>query len=467
MKKSSKKTIFRCQKCGYGSPKWFGRCPECDSWNTSIPEEQIPLGAHVRNRLGEFSSEVVNLDKISIAKVKRLMTGIKEFDRIVGGGIMPASIVLLGGPPGIGKSTLMLQVANRLPSKLNTNGKAISVLYVSGEESLEQIKIRAERLNLPLVESFYVLSEVNLEKIFEVVKKISPDVLVIDSIQTIYMSDIASAPGSVGQVRECSSELQRLAKNNKITVFILGHITKGGDIAGPMILEHIVDTVLYFDTEEHHTYRILRVHKNRFGPTSELGVFEMKSDGLNEVPNPSMFFLSERIKDTPGSSIVTTIEGTRALLLEIQALITKTNFGLPRRMVTGLDYNRTVLLIAVLEKRLGLPLESYDVFINVAGGMRVKEPGVDLGVCVSIFGAYTNKLFPNNISFIGEVGLAGEIRAVGYIRERIAESEKLGFEKIFVPMFNMRGLDYSGKAQLLPVENLNQVIEKLGNKVSS
>ena len=462
MKKTASKTIFRCRDCGHSSPKWFGKCPECGAWNSG-QEEQVSSGAksYLESSLGGSAAQVTQLDQISIEKVQRYRTGIEEFDRITGGGIMPSSILLLGGAPGIGKSTLMLQVAGLLPDSNAGGGRPLKLLYVSGEESLEQIKTRAERLKIKTSGTLYFLSEVNFENIIAAIKKVEPDVLIIDSIQTVYMPEVAGIPGSVGQIRECASGFMRLAKNNKITVFLLGHVTKGGDIAGPMILEHIVDTVLYFDTEESHTYRILRAYKNRFGPTSELGVFEMKSEGLIEVPNPSEFFLGERIKDTPGTIVVSTIEGTRPLLLEVQALTAKTNFGMPRRMVTGLDYNKTVLLVAILEKKLGLPLDSHDVFVNVAGGLKITEPGIDLGVCAAIYSAFTARAFPYDTAFIGEVGLTGEVRAVGYIQERVKEAEKLGFAKIYIPKSNLKSLEYKGKSTIVPAGNLIDVVGTL------
>jgi DNA repair protein RadA/Sms len=455
------KIIYRCQNCGYSSSKWLGKCPECEKWNSFV-EESIPgkdiIASH---RLTQFSSEVYHLDDISITGTNRYMTDIVEFDRILGGGIMPGSLILLGGSPGIGKSTLMLQVAGALSKKVKLDNKNITVLYVSGEESPQQVKIRAERLNIRSVKSLYIISETNLETILETVKKILPDILIIDSIQTIYKPDISAIPGSIGQIRECSQELLYLAKGKGVTVFLLGHITKGGDIAGPMVLEHIVDTVLYFETEQNNMYRILRAHKNRFGPTSEIGIFEMKSDGLKEIRNPSEIFLNERTKKIPGSCVVTSLEGTRPLLIEVQALVTKTNFGLPRRMITGYDYNRAILLISVLEKRENLPLGIYDVFINIAGGIKINEPSIDLGICVSIYTAYLNKTFMQDTVFIGEVGLMGEVRNISFVKERINEIEKMGFKNVFLPESNFRGLDYKGKLKLYPVSNINEVTAKL------
>ncbi len=446
------KTIFRCQTCGFASPKWLGKCPECERWNTFFEEPVIQSCQFTDKRLTKFSSSVMKLCEISTEKVNRINTGINEFDRILGGGIMPNSLILLGGPPGIGKSTLMLQVAYRIAKNKN-------VIYITGEESLEQIKNRADRLKIS--NGFLVVSETNLENILKIVKEVSPEVLVVDSIQTIYRPDLAGAPGSVGQVRECSAELLHLAKGKNITVFLLGHVTKEGDIAGPRVLEHIVDTVLYFETEKHHTYRILRSYKNRFGPTSEIGVFEMTSNGLREVSNPSLIFLGERLKDVSGSVVTANIEGTRPIMLEIQALVTKSDFGVPRRMSSGIDYNRTVLLISILENRIGLGLGFYDIYVNVAGGVKIKDPSSELAVCCAIYSAFSNKPISQDIVFVGEVGLGGEIRGISFIEERINESEKLGFKKIFIPKANYNSLNKKREIEIIPIDKLSSVIDTL------
>jgi DNA repair protein RadA/Sms len=462
MKATKIKTIFRCQECGYSSVKWLGRCPDCGKWNTFVEEKELSAsksGFSSSRLLTDFSSEILPINKVSISEFQRIDTGIGEFDRILGGGVVPGSLVLLGGPPGIGKSTLMLQVSESL-SKKDT------VLYVSGEESLSQIKIRAERLTLH-AENLFLVSETNLEKIIEAISKVKPKIVVIDSIQTMYRQDIPSAPGSVGQVRECSAELLRIAKSENITVFLLGHVTKEGNIAGPRVLEHIVDTVLYFEAERQQIYRILRAYKNRFGPTSEIGIFEMKGEGLKEVNNPSMIFLDERETDTPGNIIISTIEGTRPLLLEVQALVTRTNFGFPKRMVTGYDLNKITLLIAVLEKRLGLKLESQDVFVNIVGGMKIKETAVDLGIACAISSAHENYLSPEKVVVIGEVGLGGEVRSVSQIAERLNEAEKLGFEKAIVPKGNLKNLQFNGKLKIVGVDNLYSAIKELKTAVIS
>ena len=464
MKKQKIKTLFRCQQCEYTSPKWMGRCPDCGQWNTFVEEKEAPSlrGVAARPQLTDFSSAVMPLHEVSVDAFKRRATGIAEFDRMLGGGVVPGSLILLGGPPGIGKSTLMLQVSAALAAAMPGKDNEAGVLYVSGEESLSQVKSRADRLNIK-GRGLYLVSETNLENILENINKVAPAVVVIDSIQTTYRQDLAGAPGSVGQVRECTAEFLRLAKSKGITIFLLGHVTKEGDIAGPRVLEHIVDTVLYFETERQQVYRVLRAYKNRFGPTSEIGVFEMKATGLAEVANPSLLFLGERSINTPGSTVVATIEGTRPLLLEVQALVTRTNFGLPRRMVSGYDLNRVILLIAVLEKRLGLNLESQDVFVNVVGGVRIKETGVDLGIACAIASANSGFVCPPKLLILGEVGLAGEVRSIAQVVERAIEAEKLGFEKIIIPKTNLKTLTYKGKLGVTGVESVQQAIEEIRN----
>lgn len=457
MKQAKVKTIFRCQECGYNSAKWLGRCPDCGKWNTFAEEKEAPTPQAARSRsLTDFSSEVLPLSKVSTENFDRMATGIREFDRILGGGVVPASLVLLGGPPGIGKSTLMLQVSAALSKRKDKN----TVLYISGEESLSQVKSRADRLGVKS-ESLYLLSETNLENMLVAVEKVKPDIVVVDSVQTTFRSDLAGAPGSVGQVRECAAEFLRLAKSKDISVFLLGHVTKEGDLAGPRVLEHIVDTVLYFETERQQVYRVLRAYKNRFGPTNEIGIFEMKSDGLAEVSNPSALFLGERSMNVPGNVIISTIEGTRPILLEVQSLVSRTNFGLPRRMVTGYDANKVLLLIAVLEKRIGLHLESQDVFVNVVGGVKIKETGADLGIACAIASGFSGFVCPQKLIILGEVGLAGEVRSINQLSERLAEAEKLGFEKAIVPKSNLKNFHYKGKIQIAGVDSLQQAIEQI------
>lgn len=450
VKLSKIKTVFRCQECGYSSAKWMGKCPDCGKWNSLIEEKQMPENTINRTRLTDFSSAVQLLSEVSTTDAQRIPTGIGEFDRMMGGGIVPNSLILLGGPPGIGKSTLMLHVASQI-------SKDKKVLYVSGEESQEQIKSRADRLKLN-VGNFYLLSETNLENIIETINKISPDFLIIDSIQTTYRNDLSSAPGSVGQVRECAAEFLRCAKSSKITVFLLGHVTKEGDLAGPRILEHIVDTVLYFENEIHQTFRILRSYKNRFGPTSEIGLFEMKSDGLKEVDNPSQIFLNEHQRGA-GSVIVSTLEGSRPMLLEIQALTSRTPFGLPRRMVAGVDYNRSLLIAAVLENRVGLNLQNHDIYVNVTGGVKLKEPAIDLGIACAIASSFGNFSCESDGVFIGEVGLGGEIRTVSHVLERLKESERLGMSWAVIPKKSLKEKFVSDRMKLFLAETLSEVTD--------
>jgi DNA repair protein RadA/Sms len=451
------RTSFRCQECGYSSPRWLGRCPECERWNSFIEEEEAPSirpsGASRNRSITSFSSEIVRLDDIRVAPLERSATGIAEFDRVLGGGVVPGSLVLLGGPPGIGKSTLMLQVAEGL-SKAKRKG-----LYISGEESLQQVKDRAHRLGLS-VPDLSLVSETELTKIMEAINKVSPTFCVIDSIQTTYREDMSSAPGSVGQVRECTAEILRLAKARGITVFVLGHVTKEGDIAGPRVLEHMVDTVLYFESEREQVFRLLRSYKNRFGPTHEVGVFRMTGEGLQGVQSPSEIFLNERSR-APGSVVVASLEGTRSLMLEVQALVSRTHFGFPKRMVTGIDANRALLLIAVLEKRLGLHLETEDVFVNIVGGVKIKEPAIDLGVALAVASAHRNQTLDPSTVWIGEVGLGGEIRSVGALAMRLAEASQLGFKRAVVPQTNLREAGRELHSLKLDIQGIRWLSEAL------
>ncbi len=432
--KTKTKTSFRCQECGHSSARWLGRCPECEQWNTFVEEEEAPsarTSAGIRNRaLTSFSSEIVRLEDVALAPIARASSGMAEFDRVLGGGVVPGSLILLGGPPGIGKSTLMLQIAEGL---CRTKGRG---LYISGEESLEQIKDRAHRLGLQ-APALSLMSETELSRIIEAIDKVAPSFCVIDSIQTTYREDMVSAPGSVGQVRECTAEVLRLAKSRGIAVFVLGHVTKEGDLAGPRVLEHMVDTVLYFESEREQVFRLLRSYKNRFGPTHEVGVFRMTGRGLEGVKSPSELFLSERTK-TPGSVVVASLEGTRPLMVEVQSLVSRTHFGFPKRMVTGLDANRALLLISVLEKRLGLHLENEDVFVNLVGGVKIKEPAIDLGVALAVASAHRNQTLDPATVWIGEVGLGGEVRSVAGLPLRLAEAAQLGFKRAVVPQTNLR-----------------------------
>ncbi|MDM5318409.1 DNA repair protein RadA [Fictibacillus sp. b24] len=429
------KSIFLCQDCGYESPKWMGKCPGCHAWNTMVEETIRPEKA-VRG-LSSGGDTKVKQKPQSIADVKseqepRIPTNYQEFNRVLGGGIVPGSMVLVGGDPGIGKSTLLLQTSAQLAQK------GERVLYISGEESVKQTKLRADRLDID-AKDLFVLAETDLELIEQAMADVMPSVMIIDSIQTVYRSEVTSAPGSVSQVRECTSHLMRMAKTKGIAVFIVGHVTKEGNIAGPRLLEHMVDAVLYFEGERHHTFRILRAVKNRFGSTNEIGVFEMKEEGLEEVLNPSEIFLEERSKGAAGSTVVASLEGTRPMLVELQALISPTSFGNPRRMATGIDHNRVSLLMAVLEKRVGLLLQNQDAYLNVAGGVRLDEPAIDLAVAISIASSFRDSPTKPTDVMIGEIGLTGEVRRVSRIEQRVHEAAKLGFTRAIIPDKNIGG----------------------------
>ena len=446
---SKTKIKYICSNCGYESLRWIGKCPECESWNSFTEEivETSPRKANISK--SKFSYNKI-LD-ISANEEDRVKTGIIEFDRVLGGGIMPGSVILLGGDPGIGKSTIAMQAATSIKEK---------VLYVTGEESEKQIKLRSSRLKVKS-DSFFVQAETELSNILGAIKEISPSVVIIDSIQTTYRSELENSPGTITQIRECAAMLMEEAKKNHYSVIIIGHVTKEGMIAGPKILEHMVDTVLQFEGETNHSFRILRAQKNRFGSTNEIGVFEMREDGLREVTNPSELFLSEREKQTPGSVVTSSIEGSRPILLEVQALVTPSNFGYPQRVSNGFDQKRLSILLAVLEKRANIRASVNNVFVNVAGGIRVIEPAVDLAVCVSIASSLTDKIVDNQTIILGEVGLGGEIRSVGYIEKRIAEAQKLGFKTAVVPIGNMKNLKVSSFIKIIPVENVKDAIEKL------
>jgi len=419
----SPRVRFTCQVCGHVSPKWLGRCPNCGEWN-SLVEETLPD----TGRLARPAQppEVLTIAEVPVEAEPRATSGIGEFDRVLGGGIVPGSLVLIGGDPGIGKSTLTLGVGARLAER----GR--KVLYVTGEESARQTRLRAERLGT-MPAPLRLLAENNLDAIVAAIAAEHPALVVIDSIQAVYRPDIPSAPGSVGQVRECTGTLLTVAKGRGISMLIVGHVTKEGQLAGPRVLEHLVDTVLYFEGDQHHAYRILRATKNRFGSTNEIGVFEMGPGGLTEVPNPSAVFLAERPQTAPGSTIVCALEGTRPILLEIQALVTPTHFGMPRRTAAGVDYNRLVLLLAVLEKRAGLHLAMHDVYASVTGGMTVEDPAADLGVAVAVASAFRDRPVDQRAVVIGEVGLAGEIRAVRQLGQRVREAVRLGFRRAVIP----------------------------------
>jgi len=431
------KTHFVCQSCGYQAPKWLGKCPGCQEWNTFVEERVIEEKVPERDLLG-FEVEAVPMPITEIVGEEkgRLQIGIGEFDRVLGGGIVFGSVILVGGDPGIGKSTLLLQVMSCLASK----GK--KVLYISGEESLQQTRMRADRLGISS-DQLFVVSETSLEKILQDIQALRPSTVVVDSIQTIYSSDLPSTPGSITQVRESSSRLLYLAKHLSIPIFLVGHVTKEGFIAGPKVLEHMVDTVLYIEGEANHSFRILRAVKNRFGSTNEIGVFEMKDSGLVEVFSPSEFFLSERTQTTSGSVVMPSMEGSRPILIELQALVVPTHFGVPRRTAQGIDTNRVSLLVAVMEKRLEFHLLNHDIFLNIAGGMRVEEPGADLGVIASIASSYKNQVIETEMVVFGEVGLGGEVRGISQSEVRVKEAARLGFKRCLLPTQNqekMRGV---------------------------
>jgi DNA repair protein RadA/Sms len=452
---SKPRTVFECQACGFESSKWLGRCPDCGEWNSFV-EERVEAPAPGKGRQAslalETSARPQPYDAVDVGEAQRVSSGIDEFDRVLGGGIVPGSLVLIGGEPGIGKSTLLLQVAHLLGRNFG------SVLYVSGEESERQIKLRGERLGIT-GGGLFLMGETALERILAEVEALKPAALVVDSVQTIYSGRFASAPGSISQVREVATQLLFLAKGRGVTTFLIGHVTKDGTLAGPKSLEHIVDTVLYFEGERRQHHRIVRAVKNRFGAVSELGVFEMTGAGLKPVPNPSALFLSERVQGSPGSAVVATIEGSRPMLVEVQALVSPTSFGTPRRMSLGIDPNRTNLLLAVLEKRVGLELLSQDVFVSVAGGLEVDEPAADLGVAAAVASSLRNRPLPGQTAIIGEVGLAGEVRGVGQAGLRVREAAQMGFTRCLLPARNLP-LEAEG-IELVGVRTLDQALASL------
>ena len=446
----AKKSIYFCQNCGHEESKWLGQCPMCREWNTFVEEKvTVSKGTAAKNTVRE--AEVVTLSSVSTDQEDRMQTEIEELDRVLGGGVVPGSLVLVGGDPGIGKSTLLLQVCKRL------SDQGRKVLYISGEESLKQIKLRANRMGT-FSDHLLLLCETNLETIRQVIEREHPEVAVIDSIQTMYSEEVTAAPGSVSQVREATNTLMQIAKGLNITIFIVGHVTKEGTVAGPRVLEHMVDTVLYFEGDRHASYRILRGVKNRFGSTNEIGVFEMRETGLEEVPNPSEYMLNGRPEDASGSVVACSMEGTRPILMEIQALVCRSNFGMPRRTAAGTDYNRVNLLMAVLEKRVGLPLSNYDAYINIAGGIRMNEPAIDLGIVMAIVSSYKNQsISPGTIVF-GEVGLSGEVRAVSMPEQRVAEARKLGFKTCIMPQVSKDMLKKVEGIEVIGVKSVNQAM---------
>ncbi|WP_436718970.1 DNA repair protein RadA [Streptococcus suis] len=452
---AKKKTTFVCQSCEYHSPKYLGRCPNCGSWSSFVEEVEVAEVKNERVSLTGEKTRPMKLNEVSSIQVARTKTNMEEFNRVLGGGVVPGSLVLIGGDPGIGKSTLLLQVS----TQLSTIG---TVLYVSGEESAQQIKLRAERLG-DIDSEFYLYAETNMQSIRTEIEKIQPDFLIIDSIQTIMSPDISSVQGSISQVREVTNELMQIAKTNNIATFIVGHMTKEGTLAGPRTLEHMVDTVLYFEGERQHTFRILRAVKNRFGSTNEIGIFEMQSQGLVEVLNPSEVFLEERLDGATGSAIVVTMEGTRPILAEVQALVTPTMFGNAKRTTTGLDFNRASLIMAVLEKRAGLLLQNQDAYLKSAGGVKLDEPAIDLAVAVALASSYKDKPTNPQECFIGEIGLTGEIRRVNRIEQRINEAAKLGFTKIYAPKNSLTGIKVPKEITVIGVTTIGEVLQKVFN----
>ncbi len=447
----AKKSIFFCQNCGHEESKWLGQCPVCRQWNTFV-EEKVTAAKTGGQTKSLKEAEVVALSSVQTDREERVCTGIGELDRVLGGGIVPGSLVLVGGDPGIGKSTLLLQVCQRLTERKQ------KLLYISGEESLKQIKLRADRMGT-FTDDLLLLCETNIETIRSVIEKERPSLVVIDSIQTMYSEEVSSAPGSVSQVREATNIFMQIAKGMGISIFIVGHVTKEGTVAGPRVLEHMVDTVLYFEGDRHASYRILRGVKNRFGSTNEIGVFEMRQDGLREVENPSEFMLNGRPENASGSVVACSMEGTRPILLEIQALVCRSNFGMPRRTAAGTDYNRVNLLMAVLEKRLGLPLSNYDAYVNIAGGIRINEPAVDLGIVLALVSSYKNRPVSEDVLVFGEVGLSGEVRAVNMPEQRVSEAKKLGFQTCILPAVSLDAVKNIQGTKLLGVKSINEAID--------
>lgn len=444
-------TVFVCSNCGNESSKWFGRCPACNEWNTCY-EEKINLKSSGKSA-SKKTATTVKLDDVKKQDIVRTKTGFDELDRVLGGGLVKGSLTLLGGEPGIGKSTLILQICD----KIKGEGQ---VLYVSGEESAQQIKIRADRLGIKNNDIVF-LGETDIDVIEDAILKTNPKLVIIDSIQTMYSDEITSGPGSVSQVREITARIMKMCKQEEITTIIIGHVTKDGNIAGPRVLEHMVDTVLYLEGERYFAYRILRGVKNRFGSTNEIGMFEMNDIGMCEIDNPSSVLLSEKNENVAGSIVVASIEGTRPILVELQALTATSVFGMPRRTANGIDYNRLTLLIAVLEKRTGLPLGNQDVYLNIVGGIKINEPALDLGIILAVSSSFKNTPIPNDVIAIGEVGLTGEVRSVNQIEKRIKEAEKLGFKKCIIPESNKKLLKDTYKLDIIGVQNISEAMRCL------
>ncbi len=450
------KSVYVCSECGASSPKWMGKCTTCNSWNTMVEEivKQTTSSSKVSVMSAPSSGSSVpkKISEIDSSQEARTLTGMGELDRVLGGGLVKGSLVLVGGDPGIGKSTLLLQICEHL-------GKSQSILYVSGEESQRQIKLRADRLGIT-TENLKIYSETNMDYITDCVFREKPDILIVDSVQTMYNPEIQSTPGNTAQIKDVTTLLMKIAKENSISVFVVGHVTKEGALAGPKILEHMVDCVLYFEGERHQSFRILRAVKNRFGSTNEIGVFEMKGCGLEEVPNPSMAMLSGRPEGVPGSCIICTMEGTRPVLAEVQALVSPTSFGNPRRMASGPDISRSIMLMAVLEKRGGLKMSTLDAYVNIVGGLRIVEPAADLGLVLALASSYSGQPLDCDTVAIGEVGLTGELRACSFLEARITECEKLGFKRCIIPAVDLKKLKKFNDIQLIPCSNITEVISK-------
>ena len=451
------KTVYICEKCEYKSPKWLGKCPSCGGWNTFIEDviEVSPQSASPRriSAFGDSAYEAVAYKDLTLPDFIRSETGLGELDRVLGGGLVNSSVVLLSGEPGIGKSTLLLQISDSL-------GKSRSVLYISGEESYGQLKLRAQRLGIS-GKNLYVLTETNVENINKQIDKVKPDVIIVDSIQTIFTERVASAPGSINQVKECALSFIERAKSKGISVILVGHVNKEGSIAGPKLLEHMVDAVLYFEGERQQSYRIIRAIKNRYGPTNEIGVFEMTDNGLEQVENPSEMLLSGRPKNMSGNCAVCTIEGTRPIIAEIQALVTKSVLPSPRRTASGIDYNKMCLIIAVLEKRLGLKFSACDTFVNVIGGLRLDEPAVDMAVALAMMSSITDRIIPDDLIAIGEIGLAGECRNVSNLEQRLKEAARLGFTKAVIPYKSYENKKFDCNIELIPIKGIFEAINVL------
>lgn len=447
------KTVFVCNECGYESAKWMGKCPACNSWNTFV-EEKISTKTENGKKEKRVQEAPKPLNTYIGQDAKRISTGYDELDRVLGGGLVKGSLVLVGGEPGIGKSTLILQICN----KIKGEGK---VLYVSGEESAEQIKLRADRLDINNDDILF-LGETDIDIIDENIEELNPKLVIIDSMQTMYSEEISSAPGSVSQVREITSRIMKICKSKKITTIIIGHVTKDGNIAGPRVLEHMVDTVLYIEGERYFSYRMVRGVKNRFGSTNEVGMFEMQEKGMIEITNPSSILISEREENPSGSIIVATIEGTRPLLVELQALVTQSVFGLPRRTANGIDYNRLTLLVAVMEKKANFMLGNQDVYLNVVGGLKLNEPALDLGIILATASSFKNISIPKDVVAFGEVGLTGEVRTINMVEKRLKEAERLGFKRCIIPENNKKLLKESYKLDIIGVKNINEAMKAIG-----